>query len=61
MNTPPDYHEAACCLNCEHYNFSYYNNCMKHHTTIELGMICSDYVKTCILTTKMDYCRSRKE
>ena len=43
MKVPPDYKEAACCLNCEYFNFMYYNNCGKHNTTIEYGMICSDY------------------
>jgi len=55
MSRPPDYCEAACCLNCEHFNFKHFQNCMLHQTTVDMSMICSDYKKESIRMTKKDY------
>ena len=55
MKLPPEYHEAACCLNCEHFNYNHYNNCMKYQTTIDFSMICADYKKESVRMVKSDY------
>jgi len=55
MTNPPDYKESACCLNCEHFNYNHYKNCMKHGQTVDMSMICSDYELETIRMTKSDY------
>ena len=60
MSKPPEYHEASCCLNCEHFNYHYYNNCIQHQTTVDMSMICSDYKRESIKMVKSDYKKESK-
>lgn len=43
MSKPPEHQEAACCMNCEYFNYNGDHTCMKHGIMTLFSMICADY------------------